>query len=144
MARRLDAAVGDRVEGLRVVGIGVGPAVNNEHLGDLVLLPRPAFERLKLTEPFANALVSAAPGSSATALAAALGRDLEVNERFQPDEVRNLGELGRLPRPSGRSSRCWPPLPSPTRWWSPPGAAPATSPCCGPWGSPPVRRARRW
>jgi hypothetical protein len=100
-ASRDGLEVGDEVDGLRVVGIGIGPSVNNEHLGDLVLLDRADFERRKRTEPFANALVRVADGIDVDRVTADLGRTLEVDARFRPTEVQNLGELGHLPAALG-------------------------------------------
>jgi hypothetical protein len=101
VASRERAELGERLDGLRVVGIGMGPSVNNEHLGDLLLLHRSDFERRKRTEPFANALVRVADGVDVERVVEDLGRTLEVNARFQPTEVQNLGELGHLPAALG-------------------------------------------
>jgi len=97
VASRLDAEVGTTIDRLRVVGIGIGPTVNNEHLGDLVLLSPPDFDARKRTEPFANALVRVADGFDVDTVADDLGRTLEVNARFRPTEVEHLRALGHLP-----------------------------------------------
>jgi hypothetical protein len=101
VASRLGLAVGQRVGGLRVVGTGIGPSVNNEHLGDLVLLTRRDFEARQRVAPFANALVRVAPGVDVDRVVGDLGTTLELNVRFRPTEVQHLAELGHLPAALG-------------------------------------------
>ncbi|QGG96826.1 ABC transporter permease [Actinomarinicola tropica] len=90
-----DLPVGDRV--LRVVGIGVGPPLGGEQLGRSVLVDGPAMELLAEVQLFREALVVAAPGEDAGALAAALAERYEISVREQPRAVRDLADLDVLP-----------------------------------------------
>ncbi|ONH23376.1 hypothetical protein BL253_33080 [Pseudofrankia asymbiotica] len=107
-ARNLGVEVGDVLElaprpgddrGARVtvVGIGLGPPVGGERLGDNLLLDPGVLERTQRTAPWWDGLVTAADGVPVASLVGDLGDEYEVSPRRPPTEVANLGGIGRLP-----------------------------------------------
>ncbi|MBL7500697.1 ABC transporter permease [Frankia sp. CNm7] len=82
---------------LTVVGIGIGPPISGERLGDSVLVAPQVLDRTQLTTPWRDALVAAADGVSVDELAAELGVRYEVDQRRPPPEIANLDGIGRLP-----------------------------------------------
>ncbi|OAA25616.1 ABC-type transport system, involved in lipoprotein release, permease component [Frankia sp. EI5c] len=105
-ARRLDLRVGDHLSiatnnggnaRLRVVGIGVGPVLNGERLGESLLVAPDMLARVQRTQPMRSALVRAVAQVDPVNLAAALGTEYELAAGLMPAEVANLGSMGRLP-----------------------------------------------
>jgi hypothetical protein len=100
-ARRLGARVGGRVrvggQVLRVVGVGLGPALNAERMGDDILVSSDGLAAVSSTAPFHEALVRVGPHLDRASVVRRLGADHEVQPRSPPPEVDNLGQLARLP-----------------------------------------------
>lgn len=108
LARDLGLAVGDEVAvgtgggaSLSIVGVGVGPAVAGEDLGRAILLDPTGMAALAEVALFREALVVAAAGADAEALAADLAARYEVGARELPRAVRDLADLGSLPEVLG-------------------------------------------
>jgi putative ABC transport system permease protein len=110
VAERLGVGVGDGVtasiddggaagagRSLRVVGLGLGPDLNGEALGDQALVTPAALADLSSVQPFREALVDLAPGVDAGDVAAELGQRYELDVADPPRAVADLGELGALP-----------------------------------------------
>lgn len=100
LAERLGVEIGDDVpiedRTMRVVGIGLGPLVNNEGLGMSVLLGPGGMRMLSDVNPFREALVTVAPGEDRDEVIESYRR-YELTVRTLPEEVRNVAELGSLP-----------------------------------------------
>ncbi|MCK9899232.1 ABC transporter permease [Frankia sp. Cpl3] len=105
-ARQLDLDVGDHLSvstnngghaQLRVTGIGIGPVLSGERLGESMLVEPDMLARVQRTQPLRSALVRAIPQVDPVNLAAALGTEYEIDTGFVPTEVANLGGMGRLP-----------------------------------------------
>jgi|GEM_PF-1324637 len=80
-----------------VVGIGLGPPLGGERLGDNLLLDPGELEATQRTASWWDGLVTAADGVPVASLVADLGDEYEVSPRRPPAEVANLGGVGRLP-----------------------------------------------
>jgi hypothetical protein len=89
---------GDGSLRLAVVGIGLGPAISGERLGANLLVDPRTLDQAAQTAPMHEAFVRAADGVPASRLVTALGTRYEVVVREPPDEVANLGGIGRLPQ----------------------------------------------
>ncbi len=101
VAARQGLDVGDRVAAasgasLRVVGVGLGPVLVGEGLGDSVLLTPDGLARHGRSAAFTESMVRAVPGQEAS-LVADLGSRYEVTVREPPAAVADLGELDALP-----------------------------------------------
>jgi putative ABC transport system permease protein len=102
-ARRWDLHGGDDVtvalpsgaRRFRVVGTGVGPSLNNEGLGDAVVMTSPDLGSASRTAPFYSAVVDAPTGAGA--IEQELAGRWELSPRTPPPEVTDLTALGRLP-----------------------------------------------
>jgi hypothetical protein len=110
LARRLGLEEGDELTAedpagqshrFRVVGVGLGPSVYRERLGDNVLFSGLGLERLQRAQPDHEALVLVKPSVDRNAFRQELAREYEIVEPERPSEVRNLVELGRLPQALG-------------------------------------------
>ena len=101
LARRADVDVGDRLtigeRRLRVVGVGLGPMLNGEALGDDALVVPDALPHVASSAPFHETLVRVAPGASVDRVTAELAATHEIQRREPPPDVQDLHELGRLP-----------------------------------------------
>jgi hypothetical protein len=101
-ARRWHLHRGDRVpislpagpRQFRVVGTGVGPSLNNEGLGDSVLVAGTDLATRRASASF-SAIVDAP--TAAGAIEQELSGHWELSVRTPPPEVTNLTALGRLP-----------------------------------------------
>ncbi len=80
---------------LRVVGTGVGPVLNNEALGDAVVLSPADLVLAARAAPSSETIVDAP--ARAQALQQALAPTWELSPRSRPREVSDLAALGRLP-----------------------------------------------
>lgn len=80
-----------------VVGIGVGPRMLNDRLGDSVLLTPSSLASAVRAAPNREAVVKLRPGVDRGRFVAELAGRVEVTPPETPSEVRNLAELGRLP-----------------------------------------------
>lgn len=100
-ADRLDVAVGASVPlgggRAEVVGVGIGPPLAGERLGDSVLLTPAGLQSATRQQGFREAMVRAVPGVDRDELAGDLAARYEVEPRALPAEVRDLAELGALP-----------------------------------------------
>jgi len=104
VARELGVGVGDvlpvQTSGLRPIDFRVVGTVavvdEGGGLGDGALVAPLQLGQVSQGVPLVSAQIVAAPGR-ADALAADLGRDLELSGREMPAEVRNLADLLRLP-----------------------------------------------
>jgi putative ABC transport system permease protein len=106
-ASTLGVGVGDTIElapsaggqplRLTVVGVGLGPAISGERLGANLLLDPATLAASERTAPLHEAFVQVAAGVPVSRVAAELGQRYEVVVRQPPDEVANLGAIGRLP-----------------------------------------------
>jgi hypothetical protein len=110
IARRMDREVGDTVVAstvagddveLRVVGIGVGPSLNGERLGENLLTTKAQIDEIGVTAPFLEAMVRVGPGVDDEAVFADLAPRYETFPDQRPTEVENLIGLGRLPHALG-------------------------------------------
>lgn len=86
---------------LEVVGAGLGPSLNRDHLGDNLVLSPAGIERVRQNPPDREALIGVGPGHDAVALTDELGRGLEILRPQQPPEVSNLAALGPMPTALG-------------------------------------------
>jgi hypothetical protein len=82
---------------LRVVGIGIGPTLQNERLGRQVLLRKTQFDSIARDTASSDALVRLAPGVDVEQFTGQLAGAVELAPRTPPAEVRNLEQLGLLP-----------------------------------------------
>jgi hypothetical protein len=82
---------------LKVVGVGLGPAISGERLGANLLLDPSVLTGVQQTAPLHEAFVRAADGVPVSRLVADLGARYEVGGREPPEEVTNLGGIGGLP-----------------------------------------------
>ncbi|WP_242666532.1 MULTISPECIES: ABC transporter permease [Parafrankia] len=82
---------------LQVVGIGVGPVLGGERLGESMLVAPDMLTRIQRTQPMRSALVRAIPETDPATFAATLGTEYEIDTGRAPGEVANLGGMGRLP-----------------------------------------------
>jgi putative ABC transport system permease protein len=105
LAERLGREVGDAVQSgtvgnertLTVVGIGIGPQLSNEKLGETALVTPTFLASGSRTAAFTEAYLRVAAGVDVDALTAEYASRYEVSGQFMPTEVRNVVELGRLP-----------------------------------------------
>jgi ABC-type lipoprotein release transport system permease subunit len=105
LAEQLGAGVGDIVpvdapsgpNRLKVVGIGVGPVMNNERFGSAMVVTPSGLAALGSSQPFHEGFVAVAPGVDASRFADELAARHELARRQRPADVGNLAELGRLP-----------------------------------------------
>jgi putative ABC transport system permease protein len=102
LAERLGVGVADHVpvrgaDVLTVVGIGLGPNLDGEALGDQVQVSPATLSRLSTVQPFREALVDVAPGVDLDGVVADLGRRYELAVAEPPRAVADLAELGRIP-----------------------------------------------
>jgi hypothetical protein len=102
VARRLRLHPGDLVVGtaggtLRVVGVGVGPVLNNEGLGDAVVLTAPDLQRMTTGIVDTTALVHTDSDRAAAAIESSLAGQWELEARTAPPEIANLSQLGGVP-----------------------------------------------
>src|SRR5690606_5039353 len=88
---------GSGAQSLEVVGLGVGPTLAGEALGQSVLVSPDVLAALAPLQSFREALVQVAPGGDPAALATDLGRRYEVAVSEMPPAVRDLSALGLLP-----------------------------------------------
>jgi hypothetical protein len=103
VARRLGAATGAAVtlteqrgpRRVRVVGTGVGPVLNNEALGDAVVVSPSDLTAAARAAPSSQTVIDGR--ASAPALARELAGQWELSPRSEPREVTDLAGLGRLP-----------------------------------------------
>lgn len=100
VARRLGAEVGDTLTDgsgeLRVSGIGIGPSLGSEGIGESILLSPDGLEARGLASTFTESMVRATPGD-ADALVADLAGRYEIGVREPPLAVANLADLDNLP-----------------------------------------------
>jgi hypothetical protein len=105
IARERHLAVGDRVRldgahgssrQVEVVGVGVGPAINGEDLGNAVVLTPQGLERSALRGSYREAYLAIRPGAR-PAFLADHGSTLEIDGPTRPNEVANLASLGIIP-----------------------------------------------
>lgn len=101
VAERAGVDVGDRLtvgsgERLRVVGVGLGPVLVGEDLGDSIQLTPDGLRANGRTAAFTEAMVRARPGAT-DALVADLVDRYEVTVAAPPSAVADLGDLDRLP-----------------------------------------------
>jgi hypothetical protein len=82
---------------VRVVGIGIGPTLQNERLGRQVLLRKTQFDSIARDTASSDALVRLAPGVDVERFTEQLAGAVELAPRTAPAEVRNLEQLGLLP-----------------------------------------------
>lgn len=105
LADRLEVSPGDEVDvtggRYRVVGVGLGPPLGGEALGDGMLLTPEGLEGASEVQLFREALVRFAPGVDVGSAVGELGARWELGEREPPREVRDLAELGALPEVLG-------------------------------------------
>ena len=105
VADRTGVDVGDRLavdsgETLRVVGVGLGPVLVGEDLGDSVQLTPGGLVANGRTAAFTEAMVRAGPGARGP-LVADLVERYEVTVSAPPAAVADLGDLDRLPHVLG-------------------------------------------
>jgi putative ABC transport system permease protein len=105
-ARRLDATVGDTVmlstrsgpHAARVVGLIVSPDITDNGLGTASLVTPATLATIGDATPFATGLVRARPGTDVDKLFNQLAAGSELQRAAAPLDVRNLIDLGGLPR----------------------------------------------
>jgi len=106
VARRYGLDLGDHIyvqkkygskARLEVVGIGIGPVLGGERLGESVLLEPDVLAQAQITEPWRVALVRTVDLVDPANLAAALAIEYELDLARPPSEVADLGGIGRLP-----------------------------------------------
>ena len=83
------------------MGIGVGPSLNGERLGENALTTKSQISQIGLTSPFSEAMVTVAPGVDEDAMFAELAPRYETFAEQRPAEVENLVGLGNLPQALG-------------------------------------------
>src|SRR5262249_19028368 len=80
-----------------VVGVGTGPDQTDGQFGGGVVVSAADRQRVALTQPERNAMLSFKAGVDTDRAAAALGRKVEGDARERPPDVDNLAQLGKLP-----------------------------------------------
>jgi putative ABC transport system permease protein len=110
VASRFNLGVGSKVTAvdgdnhqheLTVVGIGLGPPMRNDRLGDAVALSQEGMAEIRRIVPDNDALIRVQRGVNSAAYAQEVGQQYELQFPEAPPEVRNLAELGRLPAALG-------------------------------------------
>ena len=106
IAHRLGVDVGDEIQAdttapvdsrtLRVVGIGVGPNLAGERLGESVVVTPAQLVDLSAVQLFRELLIGAEP-ATADALIDDLADRYEIGVPEQPRSVRDLADLDKLP-----------------------------------------------
>ena len=98
VAERLDVDLGDDVDGLRVVGIGIGPIDAGDVLGEQAVVSRAVLEERGVAQPFAEAWVTVAGGADEEAVTDEYAGSFEVTRDDPPRSVADLIQLGALPQ----------------------------------------------
>jgi putative ABC transport system permease protein len=95
IAADVPAVSGEQVT-LEVVGVGIGPPLGGERLGDSVALTPETLTELSPVQLFREAMVLATPGSAGS-LTEDLASRYEIDVAEPPRAVRDLGEVEGLP-----------------------------------------------
>jgi hypothetical protein len=100
VARRLGVGTGDLVDDpggdLRVTGVGIGPSLAGEGIGQSILLTEAGLDARGLASTFTESMVRATPGD-VDALVGDLAGRYEIGVREPPLAVANLADLDNLP-----------------------------------------------